>query len=297
MLSAKTYLINKRKMIRKPHLFLFIMLLTLINPAIILLSEVSRAFLVVIPLTLLIWFLVRWRELANIKETSRPVEIIFAVLIYTLNIFRIAISAEKTPIYHGLPDIFLSFLCVCIAFYGVRGLKNFVLPTMYLVLLLVGYHLEYSITQIAFLENALATFASSVLNLITPARVYENIVALQTRNEGLQFLEIDANCSGIKGMIAYGSLAILMIIDVKASKKRKAIVTALGLIGTFCTNLLRLLAIFFAVFFINMKIGMYIHTYLGYGLFIGWMFIFWHLSLNYLSKGQRSVESNKKSLD
>ena len=281
----KAYLINLKNTIRKPHRFLAVLLLALINPVTFRIFEISRTFLVMVPFTLLVWFMLRWQELSNIRVSSKPVEIALAVTVYTLNVLRTVASADRTPMYHGLPDIALIFLCVCIAFYGIRGLRNFILPTIYLGLLIVGYQLEYSLTEVTFLENTLATAVSSVMALITPTQVTGNLVALQTR-EGLQFLRVDANCTGIKGMIAYGSLAILMIIDVKASTKRKVLVTALGVVGTFCSNFVRLLAIFLAVYLLGIDTGMYVHAYLGYGVFVLWMLIYWELSLKYLARAK-----------
>jgi exosortase/archaeosortase family protein len=83
-------------------------------------------------------------------------------------------------------------------------------------------------------------------------------------------------------MLAYGSLAILMIIDIDATTRRKLLWTALGVVGTFFVNVSRLLAIFLAAYFFEIDTAMYIHIYLGYSLFIVWILVFWTMAFRFM---------------
>jgi len=176
----------------------------------------------------------------------------------------------------------VTFVGLWLAFFGAGSLRFFAFPTIYLVVLIVGYWLEFSIAEVKVLEDSLARFMSSVMAVFgIPSSAHGNLVTLDTPR-GSQALAIDAPCIGIKGMLAYGSLAVLTILDAKASLRRKALTTGIGLLGTVFTNLLRLMGIFLAVYFLGMDFGLLIHTYLGYGLFIVWIFIFCSLSFRYL---------------
>ncbi|MBO3810044.1 MAG: exosortase/archaeosortase family protein, partial [Candidatus Brockarchaeota archaeon] len=90
-------------------------------------------------------------------------------------------------------------------------------------------------------------------------------------------------CTGVKGMLAYGSLAALLVFDIKTSLRRKIIATLIGLLGTLLVNILRLALIFLTVYFLGIDAGLLIHTYLGYSLFIIWVLSFWTVAFRYLT--------------
>ncbi|MGQ9597299.1 MAG: exosortase/archaeosortase family protein [Thermoproteota archaeon] len=114
-------------------------------------------------------------------------------------------------------------------------------------------------------------------------RVAGNIVIMIDRAGETHNLVIDGPCTGIKGMLAYGSLAALLVFDVKAPVGRKMIAASIGLLGTLLVNILRLALIFLAVYLLGIDAGLMIHTYLGYSLFIIWVLSFWTLAFKYLT--------------
>jgi exosortase/archaeosortase family protein len=256
----------------------------------LLLFGTSLTFIVVVPFTILIWFIARWQEIGQIKERSNLFEMSLALTIYFLNLIRNAVGFSETFHGIGLFDMLIAFVAVCIAFYGFKGLKQFILPAAYLSILIVGYQLESAITQVAFLENFLAHLMASILNVFgIRASANNNLVALYSRQGNLYYLLVDAPCTGIKGMLAYGSLAILMILDTKSTYKSKLLWTALGIIGTFVVNILRLLSIFLAAYLLELDTAMSIHTYLGYSLFIVWVLIYWTIAFKHMLKpGKKS---------
>lgn len=278
--------------IYRHHLFLIFTMLAFFAP--LLLFGTSLTFIVVVPFTILIWFAARWQEIIKIGERSNRVEIVFATGIYAANLIRNALGFSESFQGIGLFDMLVAFLAVCIAFYGLKGLKQFILPTAYLSILIVGYQLEYAITEVAFLQNSLAHLMASILNAFNiTASASNNLVTLYSSQGNKYYLLIDAPCTGIKGMLAYGSLAVLMILDVKATYKRKLLWTAIGAIGTFIVNILRLLSIFLAAYFLEIDTALAIHTYLGYSLFIVWILIFWTIAFKYMLTPEK-MSSEKK---
>jgi exosortase/archaeosortase family protein len=73
-----------------------------------------------------------------------------------------------------------------------------------------------------------------------------------------------------------------MAIDVVAPVGKKVVWGVLGAGGTFIVNFIRLLTIFLSFYFLGEEVAMAVHTYLGYSLFIIWMFIYWTLAFRYL---------------
>jgi len=281
-------------MLSRPYLFLLLMMLAFFNPVTLFWFQTSLTFTVIVPITLLIWFITEWQHIVKIEKTGNRLEVLLGLGIYAINILRNVFSHNGRPMF-GLFDMLIAFISVCIAFYGFRGLKHFTLPTAYLTILIVGYQLEFAITQIAFLQNFLAHLMASMLNFFTiRASANSNLVTLYTK-EGVHSLVINADCTGFKGMLAYGSLAILMILDVKTTYKRKMLCTVIGLIGTFLVNILRLFTIFLAVYFVRIEAGIAVHTYLGYTLFIAWVFVFWTIAFKYLLKPRKKTADFPKN--
>lgn len=268
-------------MVNRPYLFLLFTTLAFFAP--LFLFGTSLTFIVVVPFTILIWFIARWQEIGEIKETSNYIEMLLAAGIYISNIVRNVLGFSEGFQGIGLFDMLVAFVVVCVAFYGFKGLKQFILPTAYLSILIVGYRLEFAFTEVAILENFLARLMVSSLNSFSiTASANSNLVTLYSRQGNHYLLLIDAACTGIKGMLAYGSLAILMILDIKTTFKRKLLWTVIGTLGTFLVNIVRLFSIFLAAYLLEIETALAIHTYLGYSLFIVWIFMFWAIAFKYL---------------
>ena len=282
--------------INRPYLFLIFTMLAFFAP--LLLYGTSLTFIVIVPFTVLIWFIARWQEIAEIEKESNLPEILLASGIYFSNIVRNALGFSGGFQGIGLFDMLIAFVAVCIAFYGFKGLKQFTLPTVYLSILIVGYQLEFAITEVAFLENFLAHLITSILNVFGIVATAENNLVTLNSIQGKSYdLLVDASCTGIKGMLAYGSLAILMILDIEATYKRKLLWTAIGIIGTFMVNILRLLSIFLAAYLLEIDTALAIHTYLGYSLFIIWVLIYWIIAFKYMLTPLQIAITKKNTMD
>lgn len=275
-------------MISRPYRFLLFFLLAFFNPITLWLVGTSRTFIVVVPFTLLVWFAARWSEIEHIDEKSGFAEMLFGVGIYGLviayNVHRylvVGVPKGEAEVGFGLIDMLAAFVSVCIAFYGFNGTrKHFILPTAYLSTLIVGYELEFRLPEVTLLQNFLAGTITSALNLFNiSASVNGSMV---TFNDTGIILAIDRDCTGIKSILAYGSLAVLMVLDVTSTYARKAFTTIIGFVGTFFVNILRLLTIFFTCHFFGLDAALTVHIYLGYLVFIVWVLIFWSIAFKYL---------------
>jgi exosortase/archaeosortase family protein len=184
----------------------------------------------------------------------------------------------------GIFDMLVMLVGLYLIFFGLRATRFFLPLIAYTIILLVGYQLEFLLEQVKVLEYFLASLMGSMLkSLNIVSWVAGNIVIMIDRTGETHNLAIDGPCTGIKGMLAYGALAALLVFDVKAPVRRKVIATSIGLLGTLLVNILRLAIIFFAVYFLGIEVGLLIHTYLGYGLFIIWVLSFWTVAFKYLA--------------
>jgi hypothetical protein len=135
----------------------------------------------------------RWHDVSEVDARSQNWHLIMGGLLYFANISRNILFSTQRPVF-GLTDMLLAFVSICIAFYGFQGLKHFKLLFVYLVVLIVGYSLEGTLTQIVFLENALANAISATLNFGgIEATVQGNLVSLHGLGERMYFLQTTAH--------------------------------------------------------------------------------------------------------
>ncbi len=274
--------------LRRSHYFLLALLATFFNPLVILWYGTSQTFILVVPVTLLVWFAVKWDSFVKLSAKSGWAEVILGGTVYLGDLTWNAYSHSAI----GLSDMLVLTLALIVGFFGFRSIKQeFLLPTAYLAVLAFSYYAEFHIPQIQALQNFLAQVVVSVL---TPLGIKtmvwsssSDIITVWGR-QGIPgpnpfSLWIEKDCTGVKGMLAYGSLAILMVLDVKTTLRRKIVVTVVGLAGTFIVNIGRLLVIFLSAYNWGVDAGLTVHAYLGYGLFIAWVLVYWTLALRYVS--------------
>ncbi len=279
---------------RRPHYFLMALLATFFNPLVLALYGVSETFIVVVPLTLLVWFAVKWDAFTKLDAKSSLGEIILGMGIYSGNFARNILTNS----IFGIFDMLVVLVGLMISFFGLRAIRqHFLLPTAYLGVLVVTYQIENRLPEIQVLQNFLAQTVVGVLNPIgVKASIWslnQDIITVWGR-QGIPgpnpfALWIEKNCTGVKGMLAYGSLAILMILDITAPIRRKLMVVLVGLAGTFLVNIGRLLVIFLSAYQWGVDAGLAVHAYLGYGLFIAWVLVYWTLSFRYFSGPRASL--------
>lgn len=264
----------------KHYLFLVFLLLSSINPLTVLLLNTSWTFTFAVLFTFFIWLLIKWDEFLNLESKVSFHEVVFGVLLVSGNLVRNIVSTSS----FGIFDMLVMLVGLYSVFFGLRATRFFAPLIAYSIILLVGYQLEFLLEQVKVLEYFLASLMGSLLRGLNIASwVAGNIVIMIDRFGDTHNLVIDGPCTGIKGMLAYGSLAALLAFDVKAPVKRKVIATLIGFLGTLFINILRLTIIFLAVYFLGIEVGLLIHTYLGYSLFIIWVLFFWSLAFKYLT--------------
>ena len=95
-------------------------------------------------------------------------------------------------------------------------------------------------------------------------------------------LNVEGDCTGIQGILAFGMLSTMAVLDVKTKMSRIVPLLVLGFVGAFLTNIVRLFGVFVSFEYLGIAIGTDVHVYLGYLLFIVWVMIFWSLAFRYL---------------
>jgi exosortase/archaeosortase family protein len=183
----------------------------------------------------------------------------------------------------GLIDLTLIFSALVITFFGLRSFKFFWVPVIYGLVLLLGYQIENSIPNYVALQNWMAGVMASSMNFLgVSASVSGHVVALNTGTNTL-FLSVEGDCTGVQGILAFGMLSTMALLDMKPKISRLIPLFVIGFAGAFMINILRLIVVFLAFEFFGVGAGTTMHVYFGYVIFIVWVMVFWALAFRYLA--------------
>jgi exosortase/archaeosortase family protein len=239
-------------------------------------------------ITLFAWFIMKWGSVRSLSSRGRRWEV-------ALGVGLIAFDYGENTYFQsqfGLIDMLVVFSAVAVALFGIRSFRLFWVPATYGLVLLLGYQLENNIPNYVALQDWMANLMVSALNVLgIAARASGHIVALGS-GPNPQLLNVESDCTGIQGVLAFGMLSTMALLDTKPKASRVIPLFALGFIGVFLVNILRLLLVFLTFEFLGVDIGTEVHVYAGYVLFIAWILIFWELTFRYMSPRTGAVDAS-----
>jgi len=275
---------------RRAVAFIGFVLAVFLVPGIIPGLGVSILSTFTVGIILLAWVSLKWRTLALLPTHSGYREMVVGGAII------IADFAENLARHSviGLTDMLFIFVGIWVGLYGVRHAKLFVRPTLYIVALITGYFIEYNIPNVASLEYFIANMMTSMLQVIgVKATVFQNIVTLYSPSP--VFLKVDGPCTGVQGILAFGLLASMTVLDVRTTPRKLVTVLVIGFTGAFLVNFVRLAMTFLSFQFLGTGTGAEMHAYVGYLLFLAWVLVFWNFAFKYLAKGMRPGPSGLRA--
>lgn len=238
--------------------------------------DITYFFIMV--LVLFAWFLLKWNSVSSLSHRSSFLEIIIAAV----GVGSIYGYKEFTQTRLGILDMLIIFSALVVGFYGFRAFKLFWVPATYGIVLLAGYQLENVIPSFVLLQNWMAGVMASSMNAIGISATLSGQYVQLNSASGPLLLNVESDCTGVQGILAFGLLSTMSIIDIKVKPARLIPVLVLGFVGAFLINILRLFGVFLAFEFLGSDIGNMVHVYFGYTLFIVWVLIFWSVAFKYL---------------
>ena len=274
--------------LRSSNAFAVVLAVSFLLPAIIPGVGLDFQYFFIIVIVLFAWFLIKWESVKALPQNSSRLEIVLgAALIvadYSLNFVR----ASNV----GILDLLVIFLGSVIVFFGVKSFRLFWVPATYGVILLLGYQIEIYAPNYVALQNWLAGVMVSAINAMgISATVSGDVVTLYTPNGGFLLLEVAGSCTGLQGILAFGLLSTLALLDLKPRLSRLIPIFAIGFTGAFLTNIVRLLVVFLTFEFAGVDAGITMHVYFGYLIFIAWVLAFWMLAFKYLVPRQGKISA------
>jgi exosortase len=248
-------------------------------PAILPRMSLDYPYFFIMVIVLMAWFIMKWETYRAIDLKSRRIEVILGVGIIAADYAENAISGSSI----GLIDLTLIFSALIITFFGLRAFRFFWVPVAYGLVLLLGYQIENSIPNYAALQDWMAGVMASSMNFLgVSASVSGHVVALNTGTSTL-LLSIEGDCTGIQGILAFGMLSTMALLDMKPKVSRLIPLFVVGFAGAFLINILRLIVVFLTFEFLGVDAGTTMHVYFGYIIFVAWVMVFWALAFRYLA--------------
>ena len=278
--------IDLRRMSR-PNAYLVALLVAFLIPLAIPNVGIDFTYFFIFIIVFFAWLIMKWESFETLTNKSALWEAVLGMGVVVAVYAYKAASATRL----GLLDMVIIFGALAVAFFGIRSFKLFWVPAAYGVVLLLGYQVENDIPNYVVLQDWMAGVMASAMSVlgIPSVRVSgTSSQSIRTRARHCCWTS-PATAPGIQGVLAFGLLGSMALIDVKAKLSRLIPLLAIGFVGVFLINILRLLVVFLAFDFLGASIGNTVHVYAGYTLFIVWVLIFWGLAFKYMSPRPATV--------
>jgi exosortase/archaeosortase family protein len=249
--------------------------------------EYQYFFIMVI--VLLAWFLIKWESVKAITWRSGKAEKLIGLSVigadYIFNVIRGSVV--------GILDLLVIFLGAVVLSYGLKSLKLFWVPAAYGVVLLAGYQIENYVPNYVALQNWLAgvmTWAVGAVGISATASGH--MVSMNLADGTPVLLDVSGACTGLQGILAFGMLSTMTLLDFKARISRLIPLFVIGFAGAFLINIVRLLVVFLTFEFVGADAGTAMHVYFGYAIFIAWVLAFWAFAFKYMVPKQGSLPAH-----
>lgn len=274
------------------QLFLVSVMASILLPALIPRVGLDYPYLFIFMITIATWFTLKWDAVKTLATRGATLEVGAGIGIISLDYLQNFIFGSR----FGLIDMLVTFSAVVVAFFGIRAFKLFWVPATYGIVLLLGYQLENIIPNFVTLQDWLASVMASALTLFgVTATTLGHLVAIQT-SSGPMILDVQSDCTGIQGVLAFGMLSTMTILDIKKSWKRLIPLFVIGFVGVFLINIVRLFMVFLTFEFAGVALGNTMHLFVGYILFVVWVMAFWWMSFKYMSPSVGTNTVTQESL-
>lgn len=272
----------------RPYAFVACIAAAFLAAAVIPGIGLDYTYMFIIVLVLAAWFSVKWNAVKAQKIKGSSWEILLGLAIVVAVYAYNMISAARL----GILDFTVIFSGLAVTFYGIRSFRLFWVPAVYGAVLLLGYQIENITPNYVAMQDWMANLMASWMSAIgVPSSVNGHIVYLNS-GAGRLALDVAGDCTGVQGILAFGLLSTMSVLDVKVKLSRLVPIFAIGFLGAFLINIVRLFSVFLTFEYLGVEAGTTVHVYLGYVLFIVWVLVFWQVAFKYLSPAPANKTSD-----
>jgi exosortase/archaeosortase family protein len=233
---------------------------------------------VIIPLYGLLILLIKRDQLSQYMQETNILQKALGVIIVLSSVFAHYAIAPFVPqaAFYGLANFTLHMIGLLLIFFRVSAFRQGL--TFFFLMAasgLTGLTFRWIEAQMSPTVPYYVSLFSSLLTLfgISHTRPSPTTILLNTPRESLP-IAIEAGCIGIYSVIVFSMLIVVTMIETPARRRTKLLWSAVGLIGVFVLNIIRLFIVILAMNFYGWDFGQSVHQVIGYVLFLSWMAAF-----------------------
>jgi exosortase/archaeosortase family protein len=270
---------DRRLNLSRSSAFVLILVAAFLLPAAIPTVGIDYPYFFIFVIVLFAWFLIKWDSVKAMEHKSSIAEMILGAGVIGADYAQNAFRGSNV----GLIDLMVIFLASIILVYGLKSMARFWVPVAYGIVLLAGYQIENVLPNYVALQDWLAgVMVGSLRALGIGAAVSGHLVTMNLANGTPVALDVASDCTGLQGILAFGMLSTMALLDMKPKMSRLVPIFAAGFLGAFLINIVRLIVVFLTFEYFGISAGSTMHVYFGYIIFIFWVLAFWMIAFKYL---------------
>jgi len=263
----------------RPRILILTILAGFLLPGVLPSVGLDYPYFFITVIVLFAWFIIKWDSVKTITTKSGKGEIAIGLGVIAGDYFVNAFRGSTV----GLIDLLIILLASVVFVFGFRALRSFWIPVAYGIILLAGYQIEnYAPNYVALQDWLAGVMAGAMKTLGIGAVVTGHLVTINLANGTPVVLDVSSDCTGLQGILAFGMLSTMTLLDLKPRMSRIIPIFAIGFLGAFLINVLRLVVVFLTFEYFGIDAGSTMHLYFGYLIFIGWVLAFWMIAFRYL---------------
>jgi len=222
------------------------------------------------------------KETGRYTNNQQKVIIFIGVLICLLSFTSISLGITNPPYSIGEFTLLISGIGVIL--FGLFNFRSLILPVSIPFIAVIGFSAyELFIRNQDWITAPIIPYIVTITIILlhalgVPAVAHGNIISFMSQTGSPIYLSIVSDCTGIWSMGTFTVAVIVILSSFPNSITRKSLgLIAIGYIGTFCANIIRILMIALSGFFYG-PVGVMenMHVHIGWICFSLWMIIFWY---------------------
>jgi len=240
---------------------------------------------------------------SRLTDRQKQLSIVIGFLMCLVSFISIPLGITHPPFTIG--EFILLLSGIGVIFFALLGFRTLVFPISIPFIAVIGFGLyEIFLRNQDWLTAPLIPFIVSltvtILGIFGIHSVANgNLIMFMSQTADPIYLSIVSDCTGIMSLGTFTIAVLIVLINFpKSISKKGLLLIAIGYFGTFCSNILRIIAISFCGYFFGPTgIIENVHVHIGWVIFSLWMIIFWYyyfsrqVGINFFPKKNKDVKS------
>jgi exosortase/archaeosortase family protein len=219
---------------------------------------------------------------ARLTDRQRQFCVIIGCLMCLVSFASIPFGITHPPFTIG--EFILLLSGIGVIFFAVLGFQTLVFPISIPFIAVIGFGMyEIFLRNQDWLTAPLIPFIVSltvaILDIFGIHSVANgNLITFISQTGDPIYLSIVSDCTGIMSMGTFTIAVLIVLVNFpKSITKKGLLLIGIGYFGTFCSNVLRIIAISLCGYFFGPTgIIENVHVHIGWVIFSLWMIIFWY---------------------